>query len=133
MFFFNTTLSDEEFLTPDQLDSLTLTGDDLGRLNRKGADYRMVVSFSNCRSSNEQVFFGNKFNVSIGEWYVTGGFRLVGNSSELISWLPSGVGNAVHIVEGELGSGGKYTLSGPGAGYEPTTSAMISDLGEFWQ
>ncbi len=129
--FFNTVLAGDEPLTPDQLGLLVQTSHDLSRLSDRGADYRAVVSFSNRPPSTEQIFFGNSFNVFQSGWYISGGFRLIGNSSELTSWLPSGVGNAIHIVEGELGSGGKYTLSGPGAGHEPTTSAMITDLEEL--
>ena len=34
----------------------------------------------------------------------------------------------VETLKGELGSSGIYTLSGPGAGIEPTTSTMLADF-----
>ena len=124
--FFNTTLARREFLTPDILGSLTQTAQGVERLSRAGGDCCFVVSFSNSPSAEKPAFVGEGFVVEVEGWVVSGGFREVGNLSEF-NWLPGGVGNAVHIAEGELGAGGKYTLSGPGAGPEATTSAMLDD------
>lgn len=125
--FFNTTLAYQEFLTPDALGQFCLNGQQIERLSKAGGDCRLVVSFSNSESTDTYEFVGESFGVKVGNWNVSGGFRKVANLSEF-NWLPGGVGNAVHIIEGELGAGGKYTLSGPGAGVEPTTSAMLSDF-----
>ncbi|MEI6480673.1 MAG: hypothetical protein WCO12_04160, partial [bacterium] len=101
-------------------------------LSEEGGDYRLVISFSNHESIKENPRFGKQFGLHfIDGWHITGSFRQITQASQLASWLPGGVGNAVHIIEGELGSGGKYTLSGPGAGHEPTTSAMLADFKEL--
>ena len=128
---FNTALSHREFLTPNMLGSFRQTSQGIRKLSEKGGDCRLVVSFSNRRFSTSPVFFGKGFKAKTEGWNISGGFRQVGNLSEFTSWLPGGVGNAIHIIEGELGKGGKYTLSGPGAGAEPTTTAMLQDYHEL--
>ncbi len=130
--FFNTVLATERLITPDEFGLLKLTDDDLENLSEEGGDYRLVVSFSNHKSVKDHPRFGRQFGLhSVDGWHITGSFRQITQASQLLSWLPGGVGNAVHIIEGELGSGGKYTLSGPGAGHEPTTSAMLADFEEL--
>ncbi|KKP86183.1 MAG: Homoserine dehydrogenase [Parcubacteria group bacterium GW2011_GWC1_35_8] len=125
--FFNTVLSKKKFLTPKALGSFSQTSLRLKNLCDKGEDYRLVVSFSNSALTVGIKFLGKGFKTKIEGWNIFGGFRKVNGFSDFMSWLPGGVGNAIHIIEGKLGAGGKYTLSGPGAGIEPTTSAMIDD------
>ncbi|MFA6602037.1 MAG: hypothetical protein WCT02_04240 [Candidatus Paceibacterota bacterium] len=130
--FFNTILAIDRIVTPDELGLLEQTAPDLEQLNEEGGDYRLVVSFSNHKQTKEHPRFGKRFKLHfVDGWHITGSFRQITQASQLSSWLPGGVGNAVHIIEGELGSGGKYTLSGPGAGHEPTTSAMLADFEEL--
>lgn len=133
--FFNTVLATQKLATPNQLGLLEQTADDLEGLSEEGGNYRLIVSFSNHKSMKEFPRFGKQFGLHfIDGWHITGAFRQITHSSvmsQLSSWLPGGVGNAVHIIEGELGLGGKYTLSGPGAGHEPTTSAMLADFAEL--
>lgn len=135
--FFNTVIATNEFLTPNHLGAFTLTRDEVQELSEDGADYRMLASFSNHPSAvvkaehQSSEFLGPSFKIMIDGWTILAGFRKVANRSEFKSWLPSGVGNALHIVEGEFGKGGKYTLVGPGAGAEPTTSAMLNDFDQL--
>ena len=126
--FFNTLLAKKKFITPDNFDSFDQTADDLEELSEKGGDYRFVVSSSNHGSAKKNSFIGKHFEKYFTEegWRVGGSFRQITDSTELTSWLPCGVGNAVHIVEGELGLGGKYTLTGPGAGPEPNDLSNAS-------
>ena len=124
---FNTTLARNEFITPSKLGAIELAPRQLEELNQKAADYRFVVSFSNRTAPKKRSFFNGNFEIAVGEWHIQGGFRQTHGDTDLASWLPGGVGNAVHIIEGELGSGGKYTLSGPGAGHEATTTVMQND------
>jgi len=129
---FNTTLARERFITPGMLSPFQspfqLSAKQLERLSAKAANYRLVVSFSNRRAQKRYGFLNGNFEIAIGDWHIQGGFRHTGGDRELLSWLPGGVSNAVHIVEGALGLGGKYTLTGPGAGHEPTTTAMLNDM-----
>lgn len=127
---FNTVLATDEFLTPDRFGGFALTRDEVQTLSEEGADCRMIASFSNhpsatTASHRASEFLGSNFETTIGNWTISAGFRKIARQS---SWLPGGVGNAIHIVEGEFGKGGKYTLAGPGAGAEPTTSAMLNDF-----
>jgi len=125
---FNTTFAEDEYLTPDTLGNFELSAEQIEELSAKAASHRLVVSFSNRKHKREHRFFNGHFRAQVGDWSVEGGFRNTYADNELLSWLPGGVGNAIHVVEGELGSGGKYTLTGPGAGHEPTTTAMLNDL-----
>lgn len=124
---FNTTLARDEFITPDVLTEFQLSSGQLEELNGQAGNYRLVVSFSNRQSARSYPYL-NKFECSVDGWHIQGGFRKTTSDTDLLSWLPAGVGNAIHVVEGNLGSGGKYTLTGPGAGHEPTTTAMLNDL-----
>jgi len=123
---FNVALREFSFLTPEELGFILLTEEELKELGRK-TGYRVVVSFSNYNVPVEHAFFKRKFNALADGWYIQGGFRHVGEDADTAGWLPGGVKNAIHIVEGEFGSGGTYTLTGPGAGAEPTTTAMLND------
>lgn len=130
--FFNRALATKRIVTPREFGLLEVSPNDLTRLNEEAGDYRLVVSFVNHKDSKSSPFFGKQFALHyVDGWHITGSFRQITQASQLATWLPGGVGNAVHIIEGELGSGGKYTLSGPGAGYEPTVSAMLADFDEL--
>ncbi len=125
---FNTTLARRNFLTPEMLGDFQLTTTQLEELSEEAMNYRLVVSFSNQPVFREHVFLEGNFATRIDGWHIQGGFRNTRGDAELLSWLPGGVGNAVHIVEGNFGLGGKYTLTGPGAGHEATTTAMLNDF-----
>ena len=123
--FFNSLFGENGTISPHMFDGIRIAEEDVHALF--GEEYRFCVSF--CRLSNppeKERFFGHRsFGIKKGDWHIKGGFVSVGPLEE--QWLPSGVGNAVHIIEGEFGSGGIYTLSGPGAGAEPTVTAMLND------
>jgi homoserine dehydrogenase len=121
---FNTVLATGALVVPTDFRFPEVTEDRLQLLGEEGKDYRFTISFTNYKPPKEYMHFA-------GEWYFSAGFRQVNRMPHLATWLPGGVGNALHIIEGELGSGGKYTLSGPGAGHEPTTSAMLADFEEL--
>ena len=125
--FFNTTLAGPlDSLTPERLGSFVFGPEGLEKLARQGGNHRLIVSFSRSRKKPREKVVGTGVSATLGGWQISAGFRQISPADAI--WLPGGVGNALHIVEGELGSGGKYTLSGPGAGAEPTTSAMLNDF-----
>ena len=128
--FFNTALSKGAFLAPLAFGSFKLSRQSLEKLVEDGDSYRFVVSFFNrsipeCDSHCKPVFA-----LAFEGWNIQGSFRPTNGKRDL-GWLPSGAGNAIRIVEGENGEGGSYTLTGPGAGHEPTTSAMLADFHEL--
>jgi homoserine dehydrogenase len=102
---FNTTLARKEFITPKTLGSFQLSADQLEELSTRAASHRLVVSFSNRPTQKHHSFFNGHFETTVNGWRIEGGFRNIRNHEELLSWLPGGVGNDVHIVEGALGSG----------------------------
>ena len=125
---FNTVLSQTLRITPRDLGSLSLNDSTLDELSRRSANVRLVVQFSNIENAKIAEYCGCQFVTSVDGWTIQGGFRNLQKEPELLQWLPGGVGNALHVTEGKLGSGGKYTLTGPGAGAEATTSAMLNDI-----
>lgn len=125
---FNTVLSQGLRITPRDLGSLSLNESTLDELSRRSANVRLVVQFSNIENVKIAEYCGCQFVTSVDGWTIQGGFRNLQKEPELLQWLPGGVGNALHITEGKLGSGGKYTITGPGAGAEATTSAMLNDI-----
>jgi homoserine dehydrogenase len=128
---FNTALATKTFITPRDLGTLILSDATLHDLSRESARVRLVVSFSNIPGAKIHEYAGCQCVTTVDGWQIQAGFRKIHDGSQLSEWLPGGVGNAIRITEGELGSGGRYTLTGPGAGYEPTTSAMLNDIEEI--
>jgi len=110
-------------ITPNNLE--VIQGRKLDEI-REGC--RFVVSFTNYEPHDEPEVFGEGFRAVVGKWHLTGGWRLKEKLPEGGVWIPPGAGNAIHVTEGELGKSEKYSSSGPGAGAEPTTTAMINDL-----
>ncbi|MFM2414310.1 MAG: hypothetical protein RI911_3 [Candidatus Parcubacteria bacterium] len=125
---FNTALANKLYITPRDLGTLALNETTLDDLSRRSSTVRLVVQCSNIEQSKIAEYAGCQFVTSVDGWSIQGGFRDLQKDPELLRWLPGGVGNAIHITEGKLGSGGKYTLTGPGAGAEATTSVMLNDM-----
>ncbi len=128
---FNTVLAHSLHITPRDLGSLSLNESTLEELSRRSASTRLVIQFSNAENAKIAEYSGCQFVTSVDGWTIQGGFRNLQKEPELLQWLPGGVGNALHITEGKLGSGGKYLLTGPGAGAEATTSALLNDIQEI--
>jgi homoserine dehydrogenase len=126
---FNTILARDVYINPRDLGALTLTENSLEEISRKSGQYRLVITFSNHPHQRlSEYAAGTQFITNVDGWTIQGGFRDLQKEPELQHWLPAGVSNAIHITEGKLGSGGRYTLTGPGAGHEPTTSALLNDI-----
>ena len=123
---FNTSLVREQCISPDQFVPPVLTEEDLRELSEEEPGYRLLIHFSNQSPMKDPDLEKHVWSSEINRWHITGAFRRSASS-----WVPRGKGNAIHIIEGRLGGGGIYTLSGPGAGLEPTTSAMLADFKEL--
>ena len=112
---YNLVLSNGSFITPEVFTAPDFNEADLKKLTEGSDRYRFVVSFLKGKKTE------------IGGWFVKAAPHKI-NDNPFYSWLPDGVNNAVHIIEGENGEGDHYTLSGPGAGLQATTSAMLADF-----
>ncbi|MFZ2593811.1 MAG: hypothetical protein WAX38_03510 [Minisyncoccia bacterium] len=129
---FNTILADSVYITPRDLGALKLSESALEDIRRKSGQYRLVVTLSNAPSPQPFEYTGAHFMTNVDGWNIQGGFRDTQKEPELHTWLPPGVNNALHITEGKLGSGGRFLVSGPGAGHEPTTSAIMNDIKKYF-
>lgn len=69
------------------------------------------------------------FNVDHEGWRLAGGFRHI-DASPLFSPLANltGPGNGIVIALGPHGSDGIYSVTGPGAGVNPTVNTMLDDF-----
>jgi len=112
---YNLVLSNGSFITPDVFKVPDWDEAYLKKFTEGSDHYRFIVSFLNDKKKDI-----NGWSVSVAPRKISG--------NPFYSWLPSGVHNAVHIIEGENGDGDYFTLSGPGAGLQPTTSAMLADF-----
>ncbi len=97
----------------------------LKKLEREASSRRYIVSITRDSNNEEDVIWGFKY--SIGDWYISAGFKHIGSNSLFRELVPSGVNNAVLISEGEFGRDGSYVLTGPGAGAAPTSLSMLID------
>ena len=101
-----------------------IDGADLRRLVREAADRRFIVSITREDGDNDMI---GGFTYCIDGWNISAGFRRVQESPMFQQLIPSGVNNALMIVEGEYGSDGTYVVKGQGAGAKPTISSMMKD------
>lgn len=129
---FNIALSQSKFITPLDVGSMTFDEGNLRRLDASDRAYRLVVTFSKHTVRTEVVDDFMSVSVSVGNnWHLSIGFRELVHTQRQ-HWLPSGVDNAICITEGENGECGRYTLTGPGAGPEPTVKAMVNDVKDIF-
>lgn len=122
---FNTCIAKDMFMKPEGF--IKFNQESLEKMSGNAANYRMLVHLSNYPVESTMLFEG-AFGIEIDGWNISGGFEILDGNHERFSWLPGGVGNAIQIVEGDLGAGGKFRLEGPGAGAEATTGAMLNDF-----
>lgn len=107
-------------LTPERIKAKdihaqAITEDDLQRIIAE--DRRYIVSISKAA----QIPGIGGFNYEIDGWFISGGFRR--HNPYYLRLDPSGVTNSIVIVGDTI-----YERSGPGAGPEPTVSAMMKDV-----
>lgn len=122
---FNTTFAIDRLITPDDFLQPVFVKDDLAKLTEEAETSRLVVSFIGISQKRPYLsvryLCGFRFN---NESRIEVGLHRITDASNLDAWLPSGVYNAVHIIDGAH----RHTLSGPGAGVETTVRAMLADF-----
>lgn len=126
---YNLCMRSSKTLKPSDISLHTLGEQELMRLIHEVAVRRYIVSFLPPGTKNgvsEDVIGG--FCVGIDGWRIRGGFHRTDSDPLFNGRLPTGANNCVITSEGVNGEDGIYMLcNGPGAGPEPTTSAMIAD------
>ncbi len=132
--FFNTILAKDSWgscLKPLPELFVELDGMDLQKLVEDETGHRVFISISSEPFRHPEESLKHCFFKSHDGWNIIGGFRRVDRETDSASWLPTGIGNTIQIIEGNPGSRYRYTLSGPGAGYGPTISAMMADFADL--
>lgn len=103
-------------------DSMQIDNEILARALDKPKEHRFLVVISKTKRDD----FLTGVHYEQNEWHLQIGlFNTVNIVSQLV--LPEGVNNALYINE----KGNLFTVSGPGAGPEPTARAMIIDALEL--
>lgn len=89
---------------------------------------RYIVSFIK-EDDREDTLGGFSSNWHNWDWKIRGGFKNILENPlySQLNVVASDASNAILIVEGKNGKDGIYTLTGPGAGVEPTVASMIKD------
>lgn len=104
---------------------------ELKKLMRESSDRRYIVSITREKNGDEDKIGG--FEHEIGDWYISAGFKNTRHNPVFKQLVPPGVNNAVLTSEGENGVDGAYVVTGPGAGKEPTRTAMLIDAKNILQ
>ncbi len=139
----NTEYTKNNSTTPQMIEqALTLSKADLEQLLLPGQMGRMIISINHHEVLRNRFLFGpnpssvdyvKHFQFPVGDYIAFGGFLRKKTDYIDSSWFPTGINNAIQIIERHehVSSSDRYVLSGPGAGAEPTVSAMITDMLEF--
>lgn len=107
----------------------TLTDDEVdAAINSPDKRYRFITSFYHTDSQIDPGERIGGFDVTIDGWRLVAGFRPLDVNPLFASFAPLvAAGNGLVIGLGPELSDGIYTITGPGAGVEPTVNAMIDD------
>lgn len=118
------------FITPDAIEVVPFTSEDLDAYTDGATRYRYFVEFNN--TSKKPRFDGKapgSFLLDTGEWRISGGFLNVPRGTFHGEWAPDGVDNAM-LIEYMQGHNGPVKLAAPGAGWGPTTDTMFQNAAE---
>ncbi len=115
------------FVSPDT--AKTLSDQELATLVHQARHRRYIVSFFPPNSKNgENIDTIAGFKIDHEGWRIRAGFQRTDTDPVLATRLPTGVNNALITYDGRGGQDGVYVLAnGPGAGPDPTASAMLCD------
>ncbi len=90
--------------------------------------HRFIVSFYPAATAPTYVERLGGFEKTVDGWKLIAGFRALDSNPLFASFAPlTGAGNGLVIGLGPELSDGVYTVTGPGAGVQPTVNAMIDD------
>ena len=103
----------------------TLTEDNMRTLIKESQNRRYIVSIT--REDSEENKIGG-FKKEVNDWQISAGFKNITENPLYMQLAVSGVNNSLLICDGKDSINGNYRISGPGAGAEPTTTAMLLDL-----
>jgi len=127
---FNVCKTSRERVRAKQFNTSKITEPELKELTRQAKNRRYIVSIT--KEKNEEDVIGG-FNYQAGEWAISAGFKNISENPLYQQLITRGVNNSILIQEEYNKIKGIYTLTGPGAGAEPTTSSMIKDAYKIFQ
>lgn len=108
--------------------SFTLSDDDINAAVSATNPHRFIVSFYPAANAPTNIERLGGFEKTIDGWKLVAGFRPLDSNPLFASFAPLiAAGNGMVIGLGPDLSDGVYTVTGPGAGVQPTVNAMIDD------
>ncbi|QQS18541.1 hypothetical protein IPL68_00275 [Candidatus Saccharibacteria bacterium] len=114
-------------VTPEML-AFSLSDDDINTAVSATEPHRFIVSFYPAASESDPGSRLGGFDISVDGWRLVAGFRPLKGNPQFASFAPlTAAGNGLVVGLGPNLSDGVYTVTGPGAGVEPTVNAMIDD------
>jgi homoserine dehydrogenase len=117
----------ETIVTPEMLE-FSLSDDDINTAVSATEPHRFIASFYPTPTASDPGPRLGGFDIIIDGWRLVAGFRPLASNPLFASFAPLvAAGNGLVIGLGPNLSDGVYTVTGPGAGVEPTVNAMIDD------
>jgi homoserine dehydrogenase len=117
----------ETIVTPEMLE-FSLSDDDINTAVSATEPHRFIASFYPTPTASDPGPRLGGFDITIDGWRLVAGFRPLASNPLFASFAPLvAAGNGLVIGLGPNLSDGVYTVTGPGAGVEPTVNAMIDD------
>ncbi|QQS19779.1 hypothetical protein IPL85_05960 [Candidatus Saccharibacteria bacterium] len=117
----------ESVISSDDL-AFSLSDEDINAAVSATEPHRFIVSFYPVANAPQKVERFGGFEKVIDSWKLVAGFRALSDNPLFASFAPlSAAGNGLVIGLGPNLSDGIYTVTGPGAGVQPTVNAMIDD------
>ena len=124
---FNTLGLGNTTVTPEML-AFSLSDEDINAAVGASEPHRFITSFYPAGSSADPGPRLGGFDVTIDGWRLVAGFRPLSANPLFASFAPlTQAGNGLVVGLGPNNSDGVYSVTGPGAGVEPTANAMIDD------
>ena len=108
--------------------TFSLTDEDINTAVLADKPHRFIVSFYPVATAPKKVERLGGFEKTVDGWKLVAGFRALDSNPLFASFAPlTAAGNGLVVGLGPNLSDGVYTVTGPGAGVEPTVNAMIDD------
>jgi homoserine dehydrogenase len=124
---YNTLRLGPTVVTADDL-AFTLSDNEIEAVVSAAQPHRFIASFYPAAAAPQDTSRVGGFAKTIDSWRLVAGFRPLGSNPLFASFAPlTDAGNGLVIGLGPHMSDGVYTITGPGAGVEPTVNAMIDD------
>jgi homoserine dehydrogenase len=127
---FNAAFKPKSYLSAAKIELPLFSEADLFSFANVAQDHRYCVSYSRrpiggfANEKGEPHIRAGRFDIKHDGWFISAGFRKLGQNKTIDEWLPKGINCSIMCCQDE---DGEYTLTGTGAGPMPTAGVMLDD------